>query len=76
MKLTGSIGSMRVQPRGGVPSLECTLVDETGGILIVFLGRRRIAGIEPGARITVEGRVSDHHGQLALLNPTYQLLSS
>jgi RecG-like helicase len=76
VKLVGTIRSMRVQPRGGVPSLECTLVDETGGILVVFLGRRRIAGIEPGIRITVEGRVSDHHGKLAILNPIYQLLPS
>jgi hypothetical protein len=76
VKLVGTIHSMRVQPRGGVPSLECTLVDDTGGIVIVFLGRRRIAGIEPGARIMVEGRVSDHHGKLALLNPVYHLLPS
>jgi hypothetical protein len=75
-QLVGTIRSLRVQPRGGVPSLECTLVDDTGGIAIVFLGRRRIAGIQPGVRIMVEGRVSDHHGKLAILNPTYQLLSS
>jgi amino acid transporter len=76
VKLVGTIQSVRVQPRGGVPSLEVTLVDDTGGIVVVFLGRRRIAGIEPGTRIVVEGRVSDHHGKLALLNPTYQLLPS
>jgi amino acid transporter len=74
--LVGTVRSLRVQPRGGVPSLEVLLVDETGGIVIVFLGRRRIAGIEPGAQMQVEGRVSDHHGRLALLNPIYQLLSS
>ncbi|HZN14406.1 MAG TPA: amino acid permease [Acidimicrobiales bacterium] len=76
VKIVGTIHSMRVQPRGGVPSLECMLVDDTGGIAVVFLGRRRIAGIEPGVRIMVEGRVSDHHGKLAILNPIYQLLPS
>jgi amino acid transporter len=76
VKLVGTIHSMRVQPRGGVPSLECMLVDDTGGISVVFLGRRRIAGIEPGVRLIVEGRVADHHGKLAILNPTYQLLPS
>ena len=29
--------------------LECVVVDETGGILLVFLGRRKIPGIELGA---------------------------
>jgi hypothetical protein len=52
------------------------LYDGTGAIAVVFLGRRRIAGIDVGARLAVEGRVSDHHGRLAILNPTYQLLSS
>jgi hypothetical protein len=51
-------------------------MDDTGGVTIVFLGRRRIAGIEVGARLLVEGRVSDHHGKLAILNPVYQLLPS
>jgi hypothetical protein len=74
--LVGTIRSMRVQPRGGVPSLECVLVDDTGDILVVFLGRRRIAGIAPGVRLRVQGRVSDHHGRLAILNPIYQLLPS
>jgi amino acid transporter len=75
-KLVGTIHSIRVQPRGGVPSLECLVMDDTGGVTIVFLGRRRIAGIEVGARLLVEGRVSDHHGKLAILNPVYQLLPS
>ncbi|MBA3654657.1 MAG: OB-fold nucleic acid binding domain-containing protein, partial [Actinobacteria bacterium] len=76
VKVVGTIHSVRVQPLGGVPSLECMVVDDTGGIVVVFLGRRRIAGIEPGARIAVEGRVADHHGRFAVLNPVYQLLGN
>ena len=44
-RVTGRVHSVRVQPHGGVASLECTLVDETGGIVLVFLGRRSIPGM-------------------------------
>jgi hypothetical protein len=74
-KVVGVIRSIKVQPHGGVPALECHLVDDTGGIMIVFLGRRRIAGIRPGTKLTVESRVGEHHGRLAMINPLYQLLS-
>jgi hypothetical protein len=42
----------------------------------VWLGRRRIAGIEPGRRLLARGRVGLHEGQLAIYNPWYELQSS
>jgi hypothetical protein len=33
---------------------------EVSILLVVFLGRRHVAGISPGARIVVEGMVGDH----------------
>jgi len=75
-RVTGRVRSIRVQPWGGVPTLECTLVDDTGGLLVIFLGRRAIAGIVPGRHMIVEGMVGAHHGSLAMLNPDYQLLAA
>jgi hypothetical protein len=58
-----------------VASLECTIVDETGGgIRLVFLGRRTIAGIKVGTHLRAEGMVGEDHGRLAILNPQYELL--
>jgi hypothetical protein len=74
VKVAGRIRAIRVQPRVGVPTLECTLVDDTGGITLVFLGRRKVAGITCGRRLAAEGTVGDHHGRLAILNPVYELL--
>jgi hypothetical protein len=74
VKVTGRIRTVRVQPRVGVPTLECTLVDDTGGIILVFLGRRKLAGITCGRRLVAEGTVGEHHGRLAILNPLYELL--
>jgi hypothetical protein len=48
---------------------------EVSILLVVFLGRRHVAGISPGARIVVEGMVGDHGGRLAILNPAYRIIA-
>jgi RecG-like helicase len=72
-KVQGRVRSLRIQPWAGVASLEATMVDDTGGITVVFLGRREIAGIHCGSRLVVEGMAGAHRGRLAMLNPEYQL---
>jgi hypothetical protein len=74
VRVTGRVRSVRVQPRAGVPTLECTLVDATGGIGVVFLGRRKVAGIRPGTNLAVEGMAGCYHDRLAILNPRYEIL--
>jgi hypothetical protein len=76
MRFAGRVRSVRLQPWSGVPTLECTLVDDTGAINIVFLGRRAVPGIEPGAQLIAEGMVGKHGGRLAVINPRYELLDS
>ena len=72
--IEGTIRSVRARPWGdGVATLECTVLDESGGIEVVFLGRRAIPGIVLGARIRARGRVGAHHRRLAILNPVYEL---
>jgi hypothetical protein len=73
-KIAGRVRSIEVQPWAGVPTLKATLVDDTGGLSIVFLGRREVAGVGPGTRMVAEGMVGDHGGRLAMLNPDYVLL--
>ena len=73
-RIAGRVHTMRVQPHAGVGSLECTLVDDTGGIALVFLGRRSIAGIKVGTRIAAEGTIGEERGRLAILNPAYEIL--
>jgi amino acid transporter len=73
VQVRGRVRSLRVQPYSGTSNLECTLVDDTGGISVLFLGRRAIAGVEIGTDMTAEGMVVDHHDRLAILNPIYEL---
>jgi RecG-like helicase len=76
VRVEGRIRSVRVQPRVEVPTLECVLVDSTGALSVVFLGRRAIAGLEVGAHMRVEGMAGESHGRLALLNPQYELVAN
>jgi amino acid transporter len=71
----GRVRQVRVQPRSGVATLQATLVDSSGEVLVVFLGRRHIAGIVPGANLAITGVVGERAGRLEILNPIYQLLS-
>ena len=76
VSVEGRVRSIRITPWADVPSMECTIVDETGGLTLVFLGRRKIAGVHPGTVMRAEGMAGAHHGKLALMNPTYELVQT
>ena len=42
-------------------------------ILFVFQGRRRVPGIEPGARLNVEGMVGERNRKLVMINPLFTI---
>ncbi len=75
VKVAGRVKSVRVQPRAGNSNLECVLSDGTGGLLLVFQGRPKIAGIEPGARLVAEGMVGTWGRRTAMLNPAFELVA-
>jgi len=76
VKVVGRLKSVRYTPNETVPTLEAELFDGSSSLSLVWLGRRRISGIEPGRRLVARGRVGLHDGRLALYNPWYELLSS
>ncbi len=73
-RIKGKVRSIRVQPWADVASLECVVMDETGGILLVFLGRRKVAGVDLGRSLVAEGMVGQSRGYLAVLNPDIELI--
>jgi hypothetical protein len=70
----GTLRSVTLRPRAGVPALEAELYDGTGSLYVVWLGRRHIAGIEPGRRLRIQGMVTENDGQRAVFNPRYELV--
>jgi hypothetical protein len=74
VRLRGALRTVTLRPRGGVPALEAELDDGTAVITVVWLGRRRISGIEPGRSIAVQGRIGVHDGTRLMYNPRYELI--
>ena len=72
--LRGTLRTVTLRPRGGVPALEAELYDGSGVLTLVWLGRRRITGITPGRSIQVRGRIGRHDGVRVLFNPRYELM--
>jgi hypothetical protein len=76
VEIEGVLRTVTLRPRGGVPALEAVLYDGTGSLTLIWLGRRRIAGIEPGRALRVEGRVGVHEDGCVMFNPRYDLRAS
>ncbi len=71
--VAGTLRTVTLRPRAGVPALVAELYDGSGTLALVWLGRRRIAGVEPGRRLLAEGRVTYHEGGPVMYNPRYEL---
>ena len=71
--VTGRLKSVVYTPRETVPTLEAELFDGSGSVTLVWLGRRRIPGIEPGRTVTARGRFAAFDGKRVIYNPWYEL---
>ncbi len=71
--MCGTLRTVTLRPRAGVPALEAELYDGSGTVSLIWLGRRRIAGVEPGRGMKVTGRVAMLEGRPVVYNPRYEL---
>lgn len=69
----GTVRSMTQRPKDSVPALMIEVFDGTGAVAVVWLGRHRIGGIEPGRRLSITGRLTVREGSLMMFNPSYVL---
>ncbi|MEV4314676.1 OB-fold nucleic acid binding domain-containing protein [Actinocrispum sp. NPDC049592] len=69
----GRLRSVELSPRDAAATLEAELFDGTEGVTLVWLGRRRIPGIEPGRTVKAKGRIAVRDGRKVLYNPYYEL---
>jgi RecG-like helicase len=69
----GTVRSITLLPFGSTPRFEIELFDGTGTLTIIWLGRRRILGIEPGRRIMIHGRLTCTEQHPKIFNPRYEL---
>ncbi len=71
--MAGTLRAVTVRPRGNSPALHAELWDGSASLILVWLGRREIPGIEPGRRLLAKGRVAQHRGTRTMFNPIYEL---
>ncbi len=74
VRVCGEVKRMTIKPRSGIPSMEITINDGTGQVVVVFSGRRHVAGIEHGKCLRIEGVAFSDASELVFLNPAYTLL--
>jgi RecG-like helicase len=72
----GTVRALRLRPRAGTPSLEVELYDGSGTVTLVWLGRRELAGLEPGRRLRVCGRITTSGDRRVIFNPRYEFILS
>ncbi|MFY9189675.1 MAG: OB-fold nucleic acid binding domain-containing protein [Lawsonella sp.] len=72
--IEGTVGMITVSPKKAKSKVVAYCYDGTGEIELVWLGRRQISGIEVGQRLQVHGRVAVHGRELAIYNPSYELM--
>ena len=74
--VAGSVRCITMPPRQGMPVLVAELFDGERSVNLVWIGRRHIAGIEPGVFLTAQGRIAKVKGSPTIFNPTYQIVAT
>ena len=72
--VSGTVRAVTLRPRINVPALVIDLYDGSRTINLVWLGRRSIAGIEPGTYLRAQGRVTYYRGIPTIFNPPYEIV--
>lgn len=76
IQVTGVVKTATIKPNNQVPAYEIEIFDGSGNLIVIWQGRKHVAGIEPGTRLEVEGRITFLSGKPCLHNPVYRILSN
>ena len=72
--MIGTLRSVQTNAKGCAGGVRAELFDGTDTVLLVWLGQRRIHGIDSGRMLRVHGRVGMlEDGSKAIYNPHYEI---
>jgi RecG wedge domain len=72
--MVGTLRSVQANAKGCAGGIKAELFDGTEAVLLVWLGQRRIPGIESGRTLRVHGRMGKlENGTKAIYNPHYEI---
>lgn len=74
--IRGLVRSLTLPAQGQTPSVEIELDDGSGSVRVIWLGRRRIPGIEAGRAMVIRGRLTCNTDHPTVYNPRYELKPS
>src|SRR2546423_14889279 len=73
VSVSGRLRTVVYTPRTNLPTLEAELYDGSDVVTLVWLGRRHIAGIEPGRQLAAKGRIAVRDDRQVIYKPYYVL---
>jgi hypothetical protein len=72
--MVGTLRSVECNGKGCAGGVKAELFDGTDSVMLVWLGQRRIPGIESGRTLRVHGRIGRlDSGAKAIYNPHYEI---
>lgn len=72
--MVGTLNSVEMNAKGCAGGVRAEFFDGTDTVLLVWLGQRRIPGIESGRTLRVRGRLGNlENGCKAIYNPHYEI---
>jgi hypothetical protein len=72
--MVGTLRTVECNGKGCAGGVKAELFDGTDSVMLVWLGQRRIPGIESGRTLRVHGRVGKlDNGAKAIYNPHYEI---
>ena len=72
--MVGTLRSVEANAKGCAGGIKAELFDGTEAVMLVWLGQRRIPGIESGRTLRVHGRMGKlENGTKAIYNPRYDI---
>lgn len=69
----GEVALTELLALGSSHAWRCLLRDGTGSLSLLFMGRRKVAGLYEGVWCRAAGRVAVHESELVLWNPSYHI---
>jgi hypothetical protein len=72
--MVGTLRSVETNAKGCSTGVRAELFDGTDTVMLVWLGQRRIPGIDSGRKLRVHGRLGIlENGSKAIYNPHYEI---
>jgi RecG-like helicase len=72
VKLAGVVKRITVHPEHGLEGLEARIVDGSGEMSVMWMGRRAIPGLGLGTRVVVEGVIGESRQGRRMVNPSFE----